>query len=186
MSRIGRAIDRWHVHSNELRATSHKELRALRSQAGMSGEVMRKAPVLAPAGMEHSHPYLAQCVAIRFQMLAADFTARGDAAQINEARQAHAALERRQVDSFRAVEEVERRIYVGAGVDAEIHAAQVHRGFIQNLDPHRPIAGVDGRVRPYRVAEIDDASGMHPIFVMVDHTYEEDPALRFAERTLSL
>ena len=102
-------------------------------------------------------------IAVRLDMLAADLGSRGDVPQIDEPRGSHAAIQRYAVDGFRIVEEVKRRVHVGAGVDAEIDAAQVHGSLLENGDVHRAVAREDWGAGVQRLAEIDDTSGDHPI-----------------------
>src|ERR1017187_8095660 len=82
------------------------------------------------------------------EMLAADLAAGGNAAQIDKARGSHAAIQRYAVDGFRIVEEVKRRVHVGAGVDAEIDAAQVHGSLLENGDVPRAVAREDWGAGP--------------------------------------
>ena len=106
-------------------------------------------------------------IAVRLDMLAADLGSRGDVPQIDEPRASHAAIQRYAVDGFRVVEEVKRRVHVGAGVHAEIDAADLHGRLADKGDVHRAVAREDGRTGAHRLAEIDDASGDHPISVML-------------------
>jgi len=92
---------------------------------------------------------------------------RGDVAQIDEPRERHAALQGYAIDGIRAVEEVKRRVHVGARVDTEIDAAQVYGSVVQNRDAHRAVARKHRRADAQWVAEVDDAALDHTISVIL-------------------
>jgi hypothetical protein len=98
-----------------------------------------------------------------FEVAAADLAPCGDAAQIDQSRQTHTALQRHAVDSGCVVEEVKWRIHVRPGMHAQLDAAQVHGGLVDNLDADGTVAGKDRRIRANRLAEIDDPLRAHPI-----------------------
>src|ERR1700691_4929912 len=100
-------------------------------------------------------------------MFAADLAC-GDVPQIDQPRGSHAAIQRYAVDGFRAVEEMKRRVHVGARVHAKIDAAQIHGRLVYDGDAHRTVAWEHGRAGPHRLAEIDDASREHSISAMLN------------------
>ena len=167
MGRVGCAINGGHIHTYEVHTAIDQELSGIRGQAWMIGKIARILPFRRPTCIQYGGVRAERRAESSLDMLAPDLALGAYAAHVDQARWSRAAIKPYAVDGVRIVEEMKRGVHVGACVDAERDAAQVRSLPVENGDPHGAVSREDRRTGADRLAEVDDASGVHAISDML-------------------